>query len=59
MKRMTHKDFKNYDTSKQDIIVAIIFIVVSMGLMLFWSNKADEFAFRELSKPTNYEEEVN
>lgn len=41
---------------KQDIIVGIVFMVVSMGLMLFWSNKADKFVYRELSKPINYEE---
>ena len=42
--------------NKQDIIVALVFMVVSFGLMLFWSCKCDEYICKELSKPYIYEE---
>ena len=56
MKRMTHRDFENYDTLKQDIIVAIAFMVISMFTMLYFSNQADIYVRKELAKPINYEE---
>ena len=41
---------------KNDVIIAVVFMVVSFGLMLFWSIKCDEYVRRELSKPYIYEE---
>ena len=57
MQKLTHEDFEPCSTLRQDIIVAIVFMVVSFSLMLFWSNKADEYVYRELTKPVIYEEE--
>lgn len=55
MKKVTRREFENYDTSKQDIIVAVIFILVSMSLMLFWSHKTDVYVYETLSKPLIFE----